>query len=852
MLFLSVLLLAAIGIVFGRTVSFDFVNYDDPVYVTANLRVTAGLTLDSVRWALTSLSESNWHPLTWLSLMLDAGIGGARPGIFHTTNVLFHAASTLLLFLALERMTHRTGRSSFVAALFAIHPLHVESVAWIAERKDVLSGVFWMLTLLAWARYAKRPGLARYLTATACFALGLMAKPMLVSLPFVLLLLDYWPLGRIAARKTVEAGTADRSCDLPVTGQAGKTASVGRPSEPLRARKLGGNAQAQRLPGRPIVPRSGKSDSPDQDHKSPRSPEQAAHAEARNGHLARRERAGISVGTAILEKVPLLAMSAVSCVVTLVAQARGGALTTSETFPFFVRAGNALHSAAAYLGETIWPAGLAVFYPHQGTALSTATLFVSGIVLAAIALAAIATARRSPFLLVGWGWYLISIIPVIGLVQVGLQARADRYTYLPLIGIFVMIAWGVPAVVEAIVSRFAAERSGRVSNPAKKRGDDARTALGVEEASLGAPVRGPRPGKAAEPAEALESERIRGAESSKEQRTQRWVLSADESGPDGAKGRRPELSPLPARALGVAAILWLSVLACIAFAQAGHWRDSVALFSHTIEVTGPNPIAENSLGMALHADGRAEEAVVHLRRAIAILPDYTDAHLNLGSALVGLGKTDEAISFFREAARNDPSNPSVRAALAAALDRGGRLDEAIAEFREVARLVPADPGAHARFGRALMRQGARKEAISALSDASRLAPGDVGIESDLGLVLLQEGRFAQATAHLTEAVRLGSAGSAVRSNLGLALARSGRKREAIEQLEEAVRIDPEDTGARVNLGLVLLDENRLAEAEKQFAEAARLDPNDPDAQRLLSLARQRSGPNGGGRRSPFR
>ncbi|HEY6838925.1 MAG TPA: hypothetical protein VI389_09300, partial [Geobacteraceae bacterium] len=336
---LSLLLVTLI--LFGRAGGFAFVNFDDPSYVAANSHVAGGLTPENVRWAFTSFHEANWHPLTWLSHMLDVTLFGLSPRGHHWVNVLLHGGNGVLIFLLLARLTGRTGRSAVVAFLFLIHPLHVEAVAWVAERKELLCTTFSLVTLLAYGSYAARPGTGRYLFALAAFACALMAKPMAVTIPCVLFLLDYWPLGR--------------------------TATVG-------ALKL-----------------------------------------------AR-------------EKVPFFLLTAASCIVTYVAQQQGGAVGT--LFPLSVRVANAATAYVFYLGKTLWPARLAVIYPftpsipfwQMGGAL---------LLLVALSLAAFRLRRRFPWLVVGWLWYLGTLIPVIGLVQVGLQAAADRYTYFPLTGIFI-------------------------------------------------------------------------------------------------------------------------------------------------------------------------------------------------------------------------------------------------------------------------------------------------------------------------------------------------------------------------------------------------------------------------------
>jgi Flp pilus assembly protein TadD len=363
-------LVLAIIIAFEPVSSCGFVGYDDYQYVTGNPRVQAGITLDSVVWAFTTSYKSNWHPLTWLSYMLDCQLFGLNPFWHHFVNLLFHIVNTLLLFEIFRRMTGLLWRSAFVAALFALHPVHVESVAWVAERKDVLSGFFWMLTIAAYMWYVRRRCLMRYLLVVLLFCLGLMAKPMLVTLPFVLLLLDFWPLGRF--------------------------------------RRAGQNQHESSI------------------HTEPA---------GSDSHTA-------SLGGLILEKIPLFVLSAAAVVVTFVVQKGGRAMAPMAAFGLMFRMSNALVSYVSYIGKTIYPTRLAVLYPLRLEGLPLWQPIVSFVLLVAISVAVIYAVRKRPFFLVGWLWFLITLVPVIGLVQVGIQAMADRYTYLSSIGLFIMITWG--------------------------------------------------------------------------------------------------------------------------------------------------------------------------------------------------------------------------------------------------------------------------------------------------------------------------------------------------------------------------------------------------------------------------
>jgi uncharacterized membrane protein YhaH (DUF805 family) len=347
-------LAALIWTVFGKTAGYEFVNYDDGIYVYENPFVTSGITCSGIAWSFTHAHAGNWHPLTTMSHMLDCQLFGVRPGAHHLVNVGLHTVAAAVLFLAIRQMTGATWRSAFVSALFAIHPLHVESVAWIAERKDVLSGAFFALTLYAYGRYVRRPSIGNYFTMSILFALGLLSKPMLVTTPVLLLLLDYWPLVRL------------------------------RDLQALRAR--------------------------------------------------------------IVEKVPLLILSAGSCVATLLAQR--DSIAAREQLPLVLRLGNAAASYAIYLWQMLWPQKLAVFYPYPRVSFVVSLMAFA--LLTLISLAAVLVRRRFPYVFTGWFWYLGMLVPVIGVVQVGLQGHADRYTYLPQIGLYIVLTWLVVELLRQI------------------------------------------------------------------------------------------------------------------------------------------------------------------------------------------------------------------------------------------------------------------------------------------------------------------------------------------------------------------------------------------------------------------
>jgi tetratricopeptide (TPR) repeat protein len=515
-----------------------FVDYDDPVYVTENPAVLRGLGAAGLAWALTDTHAANWHPLTWLSHMLDVTLFGVRPAGHHLTSLVLHAAAAVALLAALAALTGAVWRSAAVAALFLVHPLRVESVAWVSERKDVLSGLLFMLVLLAYERHARRPSGARAAAVAALFALGLAAKPMLVTLPFVLLLLDWWPLGR------------------------------------LRGAGLRGLAAAAR------------------------------------------------------EKAPLFALAALASAVTLYAQRAGGATRLNEAFPLGVRIANAFAAAAGYLGKALWPAHLASFYPHLGRDLPPWQAALSALLLAGVTAAALRWWRRSPWLPAGWLWYLGMLVPVSGVVQVGLQSMADRYTYLPLVGVAIAAVWSVDALTRrfprraVLLAPAAALLLGALALATWRQTGvwkDADTLLAndLEVNSGGAALRPPP----ADPRALAE------------------LQAAAAARPDDAAARN---------ALGAA------------LARAGRVDEAVAQFRRALQLAPGSAEAHYNLGLAYDVLGLRESADREYRQTLRLAPGHAPACNNLGVNLALDGRHAEAVAWFERALRLRPDFAEAR------------------------------------------------------------------------------------------------------------------------------------------------------------------------------------------------
>jgi len=631
-----------------------FVSIDDPIYVGENPVVARGLSWDGARWAFTTGHAANWHPVTWLSHMADVRLFGLNAGGHHAVSVLLHAANAILLFLLLKRLTGRAGSSACVAVLFAAHPLHVESVAWVAERKDVLSTLFWLLTAHAYVSYVSCPRSAprrrgaAYALMLALYALGLMAKPMLVTLPLVLLVLDWWPLGRLRRAGTGEA---------PVLDETGR---------------------------------------------------------------ARRARAEAWLLAA--EKLPLFALAAASSAITIVVQHRGGAVSGLAAVPFASRAGNAVVSAGRYLWKAAWPADLSVFYPYPA-ALPAVPLVLSALFLAAVTGLAIGAARRRPYLLAGWLWYLVTLAPVSGLVQIGRQAMADRYTYVPLVGIFVMLAWGARDLAcSGLLARQAWLRSA--------------TRIGVPVVAV------------ALVAALAAAARVQ---------TGYWASSA----------------ALWQHALDVDPQNYFAHNSLGALASdAGRTGEALEHFSRAVR-SGPDyPEAFNNLGLMYARLGRTAEAVEQYRKAIALNPRLAAAHGNLGVALVTLGRPDEAIAAYHAAIAIDPAAARYRSNLGAALYGQGRPADAIAHFSAALERDPALAQAHTGLALSLAATDRLEEAARHFTEAARLQPGSDSAQQYLGTALAALGRFDEATAHLQEALRINPGNDAARHALDMVAART--------------------------------------------------------------------------------
>ncbi len=696
--FICLLLAVAVAAVYWRVLDCGFVNYDDPDYVSANSQVRGGFNAAGVAWAFSTGWAGNWHPVTWLSHMFDAQVFGMRPSGHHLTNLLLHLANSALLFLLLNRMTRRLWPSATVAALFALHPLHVESVAWVAERKDVLSTLFWILAVWAYAGYASRDAAAQkssaehsaparlsasgpcpanpapaaprdskiifYALALVFFALGLMSKPMVLTLPFILLLLDYWPLRRAAIPDF--AGRAARAA-------AGDFPSGERPRQ-----------KSQLTPLRQLL----------------------------------------------VETAPFFALSMGSCVVTFLVQQSGGAVSTS--WPFSARLANAVIAYARYLGKTFWPARLSYFYPHPDHWPALAVMGACAL-LALITAAVIWRARRQPYLAVGWFWFIAMLAPTIGLVQVGLQSMADRYTYLPLAGIFIMLVWGLDELLAG----------GGFGNRVLAAG-------GVVSLVVCACL------------------------------TVRQV------------GYWRDSDTLFQHAVEVDHNNFLAYynLGCTRFAM-GRREEAFADFRRTVELAPDFARGQNNWGKALFQQGRLDDALVHLKKAVRLQPRLPDAHYNLGAVLLAQGHAGEALDQFQIQVDLAPDDAVAQANLANVLVDSGLKADAIPYYEKALKIQPDFAEAHYKLANILDQQGEAAQAIVHYRQALQSQPANLKARNNLAWILATSPQAS--TRNGREAVRLaaeaeklsGGTNAIVLGTLAAAYAEAAKFPDAIATAQKA-------------------------------------------------------------------
>jgi tetratricopeptide (TPR) repeat protein len=764
---LTAVLVAGTLLLYWPATRYDFVDLDDSDYVFANPHVQAGLSWSNVAWAFATSHAVNWHPLTWLSLMLDADLFGQKAAGFHFTNVVLHSANAGLLFWLLRRLTGATWRSGLVAALFAWHPVHVESVAWVSERKDVLSTFFGFVALLFYERYARKAAgsgkkeergggfwfAPSYWLAWLCLALGLMSKPMLVTWPVVFLLLDYWPLGRWKAGR-----------EWPL----------------------------------------------------------------------------------VMEKVPFLLLVLASSVVTFLVQQQGGAVVPMENLPLEMRASNAVISYCRYVGKLVWPAHLAVFYPYPADYWPAHYILLALVFLTSVSAVAFGCRHRQPFLLVGWVWFIVTLVPVIGLVQVGEQALADRYAYIPSVGIFILVIWaaeglarhgrklgtliwvsGSVAVMACLVlTRLqlgywqSSETLFQHTLAVTKNNSKAHNGLGIVLA---------REGRTAAALEQYhEALRIQPNFADAHYDLGRTLMLAGQT--DAAVSEYQEAVrlkpgyPLAHENLGLIAV------------QQGRNDDARVHFEEALRLHPDEPIFHNNFGKLLGNEHQMAAAIQQFEEALRLNPKDADACYNLGDVLDQEGQTAAAVKQFQDALRIRPDFATAHYRLGRIFASEGQIDAAIGQFQDVLRLDPDYGAVHDNLGLALASKGWTAAAMSQFQQALQLDPKNAILHDNLGNVLARTGRNDEAMGQFREALRLQPDYAKAHDNLGVELAKEGHNDEAISEFQEAVRLTPDYVKAHDDLGFVLGREKRTDEAIHQYQEALRFNSKDASARTNLVKA----------------
>jgi protein O-mannosyl-transferase len=637
--FLCVLLGVITFAVYLPVRNHEFVRYDDDVYVTENPNVLTGLNLENVEWAFTTGHASNWHPLTWLSLMLDCSLFGVKPGPLHLVNVVFHIANTLLLFIVFNRMTKRVWPSAFIAALFALHPLHVESVAWVAERKDVLSTLFWFLTMLAYVRYVEKPSAGRYMLTLIVFSLGLMSKPMLVTLPFALLLLDYWPLDRI---------------------------------------------------------------------RNPKS----------------------TIRNLLLEKIPFLLLAAISSIITYIIQQKGGAMSA---IPFWERMANVFCSYLEYIGKLFVPVNLAVFYPHPASYIPLTEVIIFALILILLAVFLLYYGRQYKYLAFGWLWYLGTLVPVIGIVQVGAQAMADRYTYVPLIGLFIIIAFGAPDLLK------------RLPSPSGNQNVLFAYAIVILFACI-----------------LVTSAQLKYWQNSFTLFDHALAVTKNN---------------------GVILNNYANILA-----ESGKNIEAAKCLVESLRLKPDSYEIRNNYGNVLKSLGKLNEAVEQYNIALKLKPDFDIARFDLGAVLFMQGKFDEAIEQYKIYLGPDANLPlagvndqttkqfkkklatktdtaSVLSLLGQALAQKGNPAAAVNYYQQALRLDPDNIVTHGRLALALAAIGKTDEAIEQCRIVLSANPNDAEMHNNVGILLRSKNKLNEAAESFKKALQIDPNFQPARDNL---------------------------------------------------------------------------------------
>ncbi|MBF0119935.1 MAG: tetratricopeptide repeat protein [Desulfobacterales bacterium] len=640
-LFLIMITLA----VYYKVGTFDFISFDDPEYVTQNNRIKSNLSWENIKWTFTSKTGANWHPLTLISHMIDWQLYGKNAGGHHLTNLIFHIANALLLFFALNKMTGKIWEAAFVAFLFSLHPTHVESVAWISERKDVLSTFFFMLTLLSYIRYIKKPLLSSYFIVLLFFSLGLMAKPMLVTLPFVLLLLDYWPLNRFSKK--------------------GATLNL------------------------------------------------------------------------ILEKIPLFIVTIIVSIITFIVQHTIGATALSSVYSIKIRIANAIVAYSIYIFKAFFPYSLSVFYPYPDPPMrQTFLLTISILIIITISYAAIRTSKKFPYFITGWLFYLGTLVPVIGIIQVGSQSMADRYTYIPFIGIFIIVAWGLSQftykkiIFSIIIIVFSILTWRQVSY-----WENSQTlfkhSVDVDEKNI------------------MAYNNLSAA------------LIKDKKIDEAIEYLNKAIKIKPKN-------IDTNVNLCLALGKQNKSSEAIIYCYRAMKMKNIPKETHNSIGNALEQLGHVNEAIKEYYKALKLNPDYAGVINNLGSIFAKQGDINRAMTYFKDTIKIDPNFVEAYNNIGNILCQENKIPEAIIYYNKALEIDNDYADAHYNLGNIFRDKGDYNKAIIHFKDAIRIKPEHNEAHNNLGIILAQQGYIKDAIYHFKEAIKIKPEFKDAYNNLNLA------------------------------------------------------------------------------------
>ncbi len=712
------------GALFFQITNHDFIDLDDDIYIFQNPYIRDGLTLKSISWAFTTDYANFRHPLTWLSHLLDFQLFGANPAGHHVTSLILHTANAVLIFILLNMMTGAVFKSAVVSLLFSVHPLHVETVAWVSDRKDLLCLFFGVMSVISYLLYVRNPDKKRYLPIIFLFVLSLMSKPMLVTLPLLLLLLDYWPLERFS-------NISGRTMIFPL----------------------------------------------------------------------------------IKEKIPLLLLSILFGIIAYTAQSSGDAIGSLESYPLIVRVNNALLSYSIFIQKTFWPLDTAIYYPHPGKNISLIGLMCAVALLAFISFIVISLRRKAPYFLTGWVWYIVTLIPVIGIVQVGSHGMADRYTYFPLTGLFIIMVWGYHDLIKKhyrysillnsisciwivflIVctlfylnvwqnSTLLFEHTLKVTNGNYFIHNN----LGATYAKQGKP----------DPAFSHYRASLEIKPDNAKTHHNMGTLLSDTGDMEGglrhlmeAVRLRPDY-PEPYNNIG------------IILASQGRTKEAISHYNKALALKNDQPVAHNNLGLALSDIGEHDAAMSHLHEALRIDPGYYKAYNSVASLLIDQGKADDAIHYLEKALKKEPKYAEAHNNMGIALTKKGDYITAVFHFKEAVRLAPDNGQIHKNLGITLAGVGMADEAVLHLKRAAALGPEDWSAHLMTGNVLAMLNKHDEAANFFASSLEIKPHNADAHYNLGIALAALGRNEDAVNHLKEALRIRPDYPMAEKNIKILI-------------------------------------------------